>query len=157
MTLKHISEFPTTGISFPFTITHSGKLSLLERSYERFKHSNNFQDTIDNVYMFFTHAFHMKEWIQHFSGKRNFQENWKANYADNEYYLLCQDFCNKSKHFKLSRPEVTNDIALIQRDDYSCGDKVTIFYIKYADHFIEVDVLMKHLIDFWKNYFRKEL
>lgn len=73
MTLKHISEFPKTGISFPFTITHAGKLSLLESSYERFKHSNNFQDTIDNVYIFFTHAFHLKEWIQHFSGKKTFK------------------------------------------------------------------------------------
>lgn len=156
---KPISEFPINKLSHGYQITHAGKKELMRMSYMKFKSGRNSAEKMDYAWNFFVHACHLKEWIEHFSGIKDFKSSWTDNikYSENEYYKMCYDICNKSKHFVLTRPQVTNDISVLVSPEMKDGVLEDVFYLKFDDKYIPMIVLMDIMIKFWDLFFSEEL
>jgi len=156
---KPISEFPVSQFNHGWTLTHAGKKTLMEMAFEKFKSGRNTAEKMDYAWNFFVHACHLKEWIEHFSGIKDFKKSWTDNlkYSQNQYWKMCYDICNKSKHFILTRPKITNEIAVIVSPKMVDGVLVDVCYIRFEDNYMPLELLMEEMIKFWNSFFREEL
>ncbi len=155
--LKPLSELSLKGPTNGLTLTHMGKKRLMENAYKKYIAEDNHLNKLEYMYSFFFHAYHLREWIQHFSGMNNFKSIWKEKYSSNSYYNICHDFWNKTKHFILTRPEISANVSLMETTFMKDQKNCIVHYLRFDNTYIEMEELMSELIKFWEDFFNKEL
>ena len=89
----------------------------MQRSYDRFREFNlRLSDKIssdyeDDVYAFFMHCYHLKDWIKNDSSVKSRMPNIRTDVEqfinESEALSLCADLCNSLKALELNRSHST--------------------------------------------------
>lgn len=83
----------------------------VKRYYERLEklcrsgriHDANSNEYVDDIYSFFIHCYHLKDWIREDTTSR-LRSAVKDFGRDSESFQICRDLCNGVKHLKIRTP-----------------------------------------------------
>src|SRR5215471_7978952 len=86
----------------------------MQRSYDRFREINSrladkvSSDYEDDVYAFFMHCFHLKDWIKNDASVKSRMPNLETDVEqfinESEALSLCADLCNSLKRLEAANP-----------------------------------------------------
>jgi len=85
----------------------------MQRAYKKYEDlaQNGRQEDVasvdyeDNIYAFFMHCYHLKDWIKNDVGvSRDIKKQVETFIKGDDYLRICADVCNSMKHLTLDRP-----------------------------------------------------
>jgi hypothetical protein len=105
------------------------QLERVRRYYNRFKtinngriHSEPSETYLDDIYTFFMHCYHLKDWLKKDPAYIKHTDQEIENYVSNTLPLaISADICNCSKHLLLDRPPRSGDKPRIGKKTISVG------------------------------------
>ncbi len=134
------------------------------RYYERFKkindgkvHNENSENSRDDVYSFFIHGYHLKDWIKN-DPESGIDSSTVESFVHGDLNLkICGDISNGAKHLILDRPKI-GEGAEMQGSHLSVylGGQEPIIRVKYnieADgRFYNAFDVATEAVNLWKEF-----